>query len=46
MNNFQDTHAALLILRVCMGACRVNFLLRALPQPLVKGAADVFDDLI
>jgi hypothetical protein len=42
---FQDTQAALLILRVCMGVCRINFLLRALPQPLVKDAADVFDDL-
>jgi hypothetical protein len=41
LGDFQDTQAALLILRVCMGVCRVNFLLRALPQPLVKGLADV-----
>jgi hypothetical protein len=46
LGDFQDTWAALLILRVCMGVCRVTFLLRALPQPLVKDAADVFDDLI
>jgi hypothetical protein len=46
LGGFQDSQAALLILRVCMGACRVNFLLRALPQPLVKDAADVFDDLM
>jgi hypothetical protein len=39
-----DNQAALLILLVCMGVCRVNFLLRALPQPLLKDAADVFDD--
>jgi hypothetical protein len=43
---FQDTQEALLILRVCMGVCRVNFLLRALPKQLVNDAADVFDDLI
>jgi hypothetical protein len=36
MGYFQDTQVAVLILRVCMGVCRVNFLLRALPQPLVK----------
>jgi hypothetical protein len=46
MGDFQNTQAALLILRVCMSVCRVNFLLRALPQPLVKDAAAVFDDLI
>jgi hypothetical protein len=46
LGDFQDTWAALLILRVCMGVCRVTFLLRALPQPLAKDAADVFDDLI
>jgi hypothetical protein len=46
LGGFQDTQAALLILRVCMGVCRVNFLLRALAQPLVKDAADVFDDLM
>jgi hypothetical protein len=46
LGDFQDTQTALLILRVCMGVCRVNFLLRALPQPLVKDAADVFDDLM
>jgi hypothetical protein len=45
LGDFQDTQAARLILRVCMGVCRVNFLLRALPQPLVNDAADVFDDL-
>jgi hypothetical protein len=45
LRDFQDTQAALLILRVCMGVCRVNFLLHALPQPLVKAAADVFNDL-
>jgi hypothetical protein len=44
LGDFQDTRAALLILLVCMGVCRVNFLLRALPQPLVNDAADVFDD--
>jgi hypothetical protein len=43
---FQEIQAALLILRVCMGVCRVNFLFRALPQPLVKDAADVFDDFM
>jgi hypothetical protein len=41
-----NTQAALLILRVCMAVCRVNFLLRALPQLLVKDAADGFDDLM
>jgi hypothetical protein len=46
LGEFQDTQAALLILCVCMGVCRVNFLLRALPQPLVKDAANVFDDLM
>jgi hypothetical protein len=46
LGDLQDTQAALLILRVCMGVCRVNFLLRALPQPLVKDAADVFDELM
>jgi hypothetical protein len=46
LGDFQDTQAALLILRVCMGVCRANFLLRALPQPLVKDAADVFDELM
>jgi hypothetical protein len=46
LGDFQDTQAALLILRVCMGMCRVNFVLHALPQPLVKNAADVFDDLM
>jgi hypothetical protein len=44
LGDFLDTRAALLILRVCMGKCRVNFLLRALPQPLVNDAADAFDD--
>jgi hypothetical protein len=43
---FQDIQAALLILRVCMSVCRVNFLLRGLLQPLVKDTADVFDDLM
>jgi hypothetical protein len=43
---FQDTQAALLILRVCMRVCLVNLLLRALPQPLVKDAADIFDVLM
>jgi hypothetical protein len=46
LGDFHDTQATLLILRVCLGVCRVNFPLRALPQPLVKGAADVFDDLM
>jgi hypothetical protein len=46
MEDFHDTQAALLILRFCMSVCRVNFLLRALPQRLVKDAADIFDDLI
>jgi hypothetical protein len=46
LGEFQDFQAALLILCVCMGVCRVNFLLRALPQPLVKDAANVFDDLM
>jgi hypothetical protein len=46
LGDSQGTHAALLILRVCMGVCRVNFLLRALPKPLVKVAADVFEDLM
>jgi hypothetical protein len=46
LGDSQDTQAALLILRVCMGVCRVNFPLRTLPQPLVKDAADVFDDLM
>jgi hypothetical protein len=46
LGDFQDTQAAVLILRVCLGVCRVNFLLHALPQPLVKDAADVFDDLM
>jgi hypothetical protein len=41
LEDFQDTQAALFILRVCMGVCRVNFLLRALPQPLVKDVATV-----
>jgi hypothetical protein len=45
LGDFQDTQAALLILRVCMDVCRVNILLRALPKPLVKNAADVFDGL-
>jgi hypothetical protein len=31
LGDFQDTQAALLTVRVCMGVCRVNFLLRALP---------------
>jgi hypothetical protein len=46
LGDFQNTQAALLILRICRGVCRVNFLLRALPQPLVKDAADVFDDMM
>jgi hypothetical protein len=46
LGDSQDTQVALLILRDCMGVCRVNFPLRALPQPLVKDAADVFDDLM
>jgi hypothetical protein len=46
LGDFRDTQAALLFLRVRMGVCRGNFLLRALPQPLVKDAADVFDDLM
>jgi hypothetical protein len=46
LGDFQDTQAALLILRFCMGVCRVNFLLRALPKPLVKDAANVLDDLM
>jgi hypothetical protein len=46
LGDFQDTQAALLILRVYMGVCRVNLLLRALPQPLLKYAAVVFDDLM
>jgi hypothetical protein len=46
LGDFQDTQAAHLILRVCMGVCRVNFLLLPLPQPLVKDATDVFDDLM
>jgi hypothetical protein len=46
LRDFQDTQAALLILRVCMGVCRVQFLLRALPQPLVKDVADVLDDMM
>jgi hypothetical protein len=29
-----------------MGVCRVTFVLRALPQPLMKDAADVFDNLM
>jgi hypothetical protein len=29
-----------------MGVSHVNFLLRALPQPLVKDVADDFDDLM
>lgn len=41
--NFVDTQTALLILRVCMGTCRVNYLLRALPQPLVAAASRSFD---
>jgi hypothetical protein len=47
LGSFQDTQAALLILipRFFLGVCRINFLLRALPQPLVKDAADVIDDL-
>jgi hypothetical protein len=32
--DFRDTQAALLILRVCMGVCPVNFLLRALRNRL------------
>jgi hypothetical protein len=46
LGDSQDIQAALLILRVCMGVCRVNFLRRALPKPLVNDAADVFDDLM
>jgi hypothetical protein len=46
LGDFLDAQTALLVLRVCMGMCRVNFLLRALPQPLAKDAADVFDDLM
>jgi hypothetical protein len=46
LGDFQDTQAALFILRVSMGVCRVNFLLRALPQPLVKDVANVFDALM
>jgi hypothetical protein len=46
LGDFQDTQAALLILHVCMGACCAKFLLCALPQPLVKYASDVFDDLM
>jgi hypothetical protein len=46
LGDFRDTQAALLVLRVCMGVCCDNFHLRALPQPLVKDAADVFDDLM
>jgi hypothetical protein len=46
LGDFQDTQAALLILRVCMGVCRVNFQLRSSPQPLVRDAADVFDELM
>jgi hypothetical protein len=45
LGDFQNTQAALLILRICMGVCRVKFLLCALSQPLVKDAADFFDDL-
>jgi hypothetical protein len=45
LGDFQDTHPALLVLSVCMGVFRVTFLLRAGPQTLVKGAADVLDDL-
>jgi hypothetical protein len=44
LRDLQDTQAAPFIFRVCMGVCRVNFLLRALPQPLVNDAAHVFDD--
>jgi hypothetical protein len=43
LGDFTDTQAALLILRVCMGVCRVNFLLRALPQLLVKDADVLMD---
>jgi hypothetical protein len=46
LGDFQDIQPALLILSVCMGVFRVNFLLRAGPQPLVKDAADVLDDLL
>jgi hypothetical protein len=46
LGDFQDTQAALLILRVCMGVSHVNFLFRALPQRLVKDAADDFDDFV
>jgi hypothetical protein len=46
LGDFQDTHAPHLMLRVCIGVCRVNFLLRVLPHPLEKDAADGFDDLL
>jgi hypothetical protein len=46
LGDLQDTLTALLDLRVCIGVCRVNFLLCALPQTLLKDAADVFDDLM
>jgi hypothetical protein len=42
--DFQDTQAALFILCVCMGVCRVNFLLRALLQLLLKDAVNVLMD--
>lgn len=45
LGEFENTQVALLILRVCMGVCRINFLLRALPQPLTVQAATQFDEM-